>query len=264
MSSKEKYLCLFLGVASIFLLGLTFFNDKIDFNNLLKASVAESSLENNEVIEAARKMAEKNINEINGEVVYTIKDLVRNKYLTGNEIDPVTNEEYKEDTRVIVKVNNKKIEDIYISNILFKNKYNCKEVCYLDFDNYVYFNNNTYRILKIDGQGYIYITNQKIKKTSKDNIDFYLKNLKNSFTNSMVSNVTSLTDKDIEKSNMIELQDNVVVNTTSGYKIYNIDNNSVSEISENKVTIYPVIVLKNNLIYEKGDGTKFDPFVIVE
>ena len=47
MKTKEKYICLFLVVASVFLLSLTFFNNKINFSSLLKASVVENNTENN-------------------------------------------------------------------------------------------------------------------------------------------------------------------------------------------------------------------------
>ena len=262
MNNKEKYICAFLGVASIFLLGLTFFNNRIDLNSLLKASVSESIKQNNEVIDAAKKMANKDINNAKEVNVYTVKELIKNKLLTGNEIDPNTNKEYDENTRVVVIVKNGQIEDAYITDVLFKSIYSCEQVCYLDCDNYAYFNNDLYRIMKIDQQGYIYIVNDETKNTNKDEIDLYFKNLKNSFNNSDVINVISLTDIDIEKSNIINMEDNVVVNTSSGYKIYDVNNNSVINNNNDKVSVYPVIVLKSDITYEMGNGTKFNPFII--
>ena len=262
MKNKEKYICAFLGVASIFLLGLTFFNNKIDFNSLLKASVSESISQNNKVIEAAKKMANKDINKAKEINVYTVKELINNKLLNGNEIDPNTNKEYDENTRVVVKVKDGKIEDAYITDVLFKSIYSCEQVCYLDYDNYVYFNNDLYRIMKIDQQGYIYIVNDEVKNTNKDEIDLYLKNLKNSFNNSDVINAISITNTDIEKSNIINIDNNIVVNTSSGYKIYDIDKDIVFDSNSKKVSVYPVIVLKNDITYEMGNGTKFNPFII--
>jgi hypothetical protein len=209
-------------------------------------------------------MALDNMNNMKEENVITIRDLIRKKYLNGTEIDPVTKKEYDENTRIVIEIKNKEIKDIYITNILFKNKFSCDSVCYLDFDNYVYFDNDIYRIIKLDQQGNIYITKNEIKQINKDDIDFYFKNLFNSYNKDIVSNVVSISDIDLRKSNIVEKQKNIVVNTNSGYKMFNIDTEKVEEIKDQKVSVYPVIVLKNDITYEKGKGTKFNPYVLGE
>ncbi len=264
MNNKEKYLCLFLGFASVFLLGLTFFNNKINFNSMLKASISEVGIQNNVLIDAAKKMAQNNIDKLKKENVYTVKELIDNKYLTGNEIDPNTNKEYDENIRVVVLVKNGQIDDAFISNVLFKNKLSCDNVCYLDSDNYIYFNNDTYRILKIDQQGYVYITKNDVKKKDRNDIDLYFKKIKKSIDNRIVSDVISVSDKDIEKSNIIELENNVVVDTNEGYKLYNIDKGSIQNIDSKIVNLYPIIVLSNDITYESGNGSKFSPYIIGE
>lgn len=264
MNTKEKYICLFLVVASVFLLSLTFFNNKINFSNLLKASVVDNNTNNNEVINAARNYANDNISALKNETVITVKDLINNKYLTGNEVDPVTNQEYDEKTRIIIKVKNNKVEDIYLTNVPFKNILSCKDVCYMDFDNYISYKNDIYRIIKIDSQGLIYITNGETKTINKNDISSYLKNEYNSSDKSIVSNIVSVSNTDIEKSNVINLDNNIIVNTSSGYKLYNINNNTIQDINIDKVNIIPVIVLKDSIIYEKGNGSKFDPYILGE
>ena len=204
------------------------------------------------------------MSKLKNESVITIKDLISNKYLTGSEIDPVTNQEYDEKTRIVIKVKDNKVEDIYLTNVPFKNILSCKDVCYMDFDNYLSYDNDIYRIIKIDSQGLIYITNGETKTVNKNDISTYLKNEYNSSEKSIVSTVVSVSNTDIEKSNTINIDNNIAVNTSSGYKLYNINNNTIEDITVEKVDIIPVIVLKDSIIYEKGDGSKFDPYILGE
>ncbi len=269
MNKKEKVICIVLASVAFVVLIVMFIismgGSKVNTSSSVKASVSSVEFQNTEVLNAARKMASDNAGSLKPENVYTIKELVSNKYLTGDEINPATGKEYSDDTRVVVVYRNNKIEDVYITNILFKEKLSCSSVCYFDSDNYISFNNDTYRILKMDQQGSIYITNNDTRTTDSGKIDSALKNVFNSLDRSLVSNVISLTDTDIEKSHMLSIDDIVVVNTNEGYKLYNVGSGNIEAIGDRgTVKVFPIIVLRNNLTYVKGNGSQFNPYVLGE
>lgn len=263
MSKKLKILSIFLIISSTVILFITISSNTSNFASLLKAEVNGNLEETNEVLIAARNYAIDNIDSLKEDNIITIKELVREKYLSGDEINPSTKEKYNEKTRVFIKIKDNEIVDIYMMNNLFKNVFSCENVCYPQTDNYVGFNNDIYQIIKIDQSGNIYITNNEIENTYKDKIDSTLKNIYNSLDKDYVINVVSLTKEDIIKSN-INIENNIVVNSNDGYKLYDIDNNNEIEINSKRVNILPIIVLKNNITYEKGNGSKFDPYVLGE
>jgi hypothetical protein len=254
---------MFLIVGAVLLLGIVIYTNSKNLKNLLKASVSGSSEETNEIILAARNMALDNIDNLKDNNIITIKDLIANKYLTGDEINPSTNQKYDEDTRVIILTKNGELEDIFISGDLFRNVLSCKDICYIQDRNYLEFNNDTYRILKIDQEGNVYIYNDDIKKTKKDNIDNTIKNIYNSYNKNSVVNVVSLSEEDILKGNL-SIEDNIVVKTNNGYKLYNIDTNSIEDINTKNVYVFPLIVLNKDTTYVLGDGSKFNPFILDE
>lgn len=263
MNKKIKVFSLVLLICSVLILLVLVLSNTKNFSSLLKASVSGSSEETNEIIIAARSMALDNIDSLKESNVITIKDLIKNKYLTGDEINPSTNEKYDENTRIYIIVKNGQLEDIYLSGELFRNTLSCEDVCYIQDRNYIEFNNDTYRILKIDKEGNIYIYNNDIKKVDKNDIDKTIKNKFNSFNNSNIVNVINISKDDLLKGN-VDIEENIVVSTSEGYKIYNVDTNEVEEISNGKVNIFPIIVLDKDITYVLGDGSKFNPFILGE
>lgn len=264
MNKKIKVLSVLLIICSTLFLFAMFISNSKNFNSMLKASVNGTTEETNEILLAARNYAIDNMDSLKEENIISIKELVEKKYLTGNEINPVTNLEYDNTERIVIKITNGEIEDIYMLNNLFKNIFNCNDICYIENNNYIAFNNEVYRILKIDKEGNIYITNNDTKRINKDDLVDSFKRIYNSLDKRIVNNVVSLSDSDINKTSIIEIEDNIVVNSATGYKLYNIDTNSLSEINTNKVNIYPLIVLKNDITYETGDGSKFNPYILGE
>lgn len=263
MSKKFKIISTFLIICSILLLTFVILTGSKNLTSVLNASVTGSSEETNEVIIAARNMALDNMDKLKESNVITIRDLIEEKYLTGDEINPSTNQKYDEDTRVIILTKNGELEDIFISGDLFRNVLSCKDICYIQDRNYLEFNNDTYRILKIDQEGNVYIYNDDIKKTKKDNIDNTIKNIYNSYNKNSVVNVVSLSEEDILKGNL-SIEDNIVVKTNNGYKLYNIDTNSIEDINTKDVYVFPLIVLNKDTTYVLGDGSKFNPFILDE
>lgn len=246
------FLGLFLSISMIYLFGRN-----INFKSLLNASVVVKE-EDNVLLNAARNMIMDNIDKYNGEVSLSIGDLIKNKYITASDIK----KDYNNDTRIIAIVNNNEIQDIYIKNNLFRNIYSCSDICYLNEDNYIAYNNSIYRIIKIDQNGDLYITDGITRKIKTDNMEKELRNIFNNEDNTIVTNVVSLSDSDINNTNIF-IEDSLIVNTNTGYKLYNINTSSVEEINDIKNNkIIPVIVLRNDLSYEMGNGSKFNPYIL--
>lgn len=259
---SKKRLCLFVFLGTIFVtsLGIVLSRNNINFSGLLNASVAVKE-DNTDVIESAKRMVLDNISKYNGEVSVTINDLIKNKYLSIEELEK-NNTIYSDDTRVIIIVKNGRIIDTYIKNNLFRNVYSCEDLCYLNDDNYIAYNNDIYRIIKIDQNGYLYITNEEIEKIKNNNINKELRRIYNNLDKSLIENVVSLSENDINNYK-IDIQRDIIINTNSGYKKYNSINEQIEDIStvENSYII-PVIILKNNLSYEMGTGSKFNPYIL--
>lgn len=263
MSKKFKVLSSFLIICSVVLLTFVILSGSKNLTSVLNASVTGSSEETNEVIIAARNMALDNMDRLKESNVFTIRDLITEKYLTGDEINPSTNQKYDENTRVTILTKNGELEDIFLSGDLFRNVLSCKETCYIQDRNYVEFNNDTYRILKMDQEGNIYIYNNDIKNIKNGNIDDSIKKIYNSYNMKSVVNVVSLSEEDVLKGNVL-LEENIVVKTNNGYKIYNVDSNNVEDINTKDVKIFPVIELNKDITYVLGDGSKFNPFILDE
>ena len=259
---SKKRLCLFVFLGTIFVtsLGIVLSRNNINFSGLLNASVAVKE-DNTDVIESAKRMILDNIDKYDGEVSITINDLIKNKYLSIEELEK-NNTIYSDDTRVIIIVKNGRIIDTYIKNNLFRNVYSCEDLCYLNDDNYIAYNNDIYRIIKIDQNGYLYITNGDIKKLKNNNINKELRRIYNNLDKSITDNVVSLSENDINNYK-IDIKRDIIINTNSGYKKYNSINEQIEDIStvENSYII-PVIILKNNLSYEMGTGSKFNPYIL--
>lgn len=264
MKKRLWLVYVFIGLFVTTSLFFIFFSSKIDLTKAIGASASfPTVIDENTIITATKNMVNENINEYNdGEVVITIKDLIKNKYLTGFEVNPATNRVYDENTRIIVSIENGTIKDAYMKNNLFKNVFSCSNVCYLNDDNYIAFNNDTYRIIKIDQEGSVYIFNNDSKTIDSKDIESTLKNYYNDLDKNIVKNVVSISLNDIENSNLIEIEDNAFVNTNTGYKLYNSITESTEDINSKESNIIPVIVLKDDITYEQGDGTKFSPYVV--
>lgn len=266
MKRRTWLIYVFIGLFVTISLFFVFISNKIDLSRALGASASfPTIIDESSIINAAKDMVSDNINKYeDGETIITIKELIKNKYLTGFEVNPSTNRVYDEDIRIIVTIENGNIKDAYMKNDLFKNVFSCDNVCYLNDNNYIAFNNDTYRILKIDQEDNIYMFNNDYKLVDSKDIDSTLKSYYNDLDKNIVKNVVSISLNDIENSELINIEDNIFVNTNSGYKLYDSITEKVENVTDKKANLIPVIILKDDITYEMGEGTKFSPYVINE
>ncbi|MBQ1495863.1 MAG: hypothetical protein IIZ40_00720 [Bacilli bacterium] len=261
MEKKAILIITLIGVVFSTMFTFLIISFKNHYSSSLSASVAVKE-DNNLILKASKKYVSDNIDNYDGEVIININDLIENNYVSNEELENL-NKEYTDKLRIIVIVKDKEIKDAYIKNDLFKNVYSCDDLCYLNNDNYIAYNNDIYKIIKIDQEGYLYITNEEEIKIIDNDIDYTLKNYFNNSDKSISSSVLSLTDDDINNSDFI-IENDIIVNTSSGYKKYNSVSENIEELDDSVTSIIPVIQLKNDLSYEMGDGSKFNPFILAK
>lgn len=263
MKSKKVFVYLFFVVSFSTMLFFLFYNNTLKMNSSLGAAVTPVSNDDIVLITAAKEMISEKYNDYNGNLTLTVKDLVKDNYLTGEEINPVSNELYSENIRIVSRVVNGAVQDIYVKNEPFKNAFVCKETCYINKNNYIAFNNDLYRIIKVDTEGNIYITNNEVRYVNLKDAENKLNTIYNNLDKSLVSAVTTASLNDIKESSIINNEEDLIVLASTGYKI--LDSVTENTISTNKkANLLIVVVLNNEVTYEMGDGTKFNPYIITE
>lgn len=229
----------------------------------LSASVSPEE-EKNIIMEAAKKYINDNIEDYSGETSITIKDLIDNNYLIGDEVNAVTNDLYDKDTRVFFKVNNNTIQDIYMKSEMFRKLFKCDNICYLEEDKYIYHENKLYKILKVDSNGNTYIINTDIEKSNINSIQNVISSKLNNSNKGLVESISLLSKTDLESSKLINIENNMLIETSVGYKMYDINTGGIIDADSKTMDAILVVKLKDTINYEIGDGTKFNPYVVSE
>ncbi len=228
----------------------------------LSASVTPEE-EKNIIIEKSKQYISDNIDKFDGESIILLGDLINKNYLTEEEKEDVTNDLYDENTRIFFTVKDSKIVDIYLKNELFSKLFKCSDVCYINENNYIYYNNDVYQIVKVDSNGSVYITNNEIKSINTKDINNIIKNKYNELDKEIANTIDLISQNDINNSNIINPEKDMLVTSPAGYKIYSI-NNQTRDIDVDKVDGIFIIRLLNTINYKLGDGTKFNPYVITK
>ena len=261
---KDKKILIYLSMVFVFTLTLfmLFRNNTQSFKRL-SASVSPEE-EKNIIIEKSKLYINDNISKFDGDSVITLNDLILNGYLTNQEIEDVTYDLYDKETRIFFTVKDSNIEDIYLKDELFSKIFKCMDICYINDNNYIYYNNDLYQILRVDSNGNIYITNNEIKNINYKDIDIVLRNKINELDRKIGDSVDIINSSDISNSNFIKIEKDILVSSSTGYKIYDINLNEIKDVDVDNVDIMFVIKLANTLNYKMGDGTKFNPYIISE
>ena len=251
-------------VFAIFLFVL-FYNNTLISNKSLGASVETVKKDtDSEAVLAAKSYVSDNIDKYDGAIEISVDYLKKVGYMTGDEIYEKTGLPFSNDLRVSVFVQNGEVIDAFLKNIPFNVLYSCNDICYVNVDNYIAINGKVYRILKIDYNNTVYIVENKYVKTRKNLIESTLSNYYNDNYDPIFKNVISATYSDLKSSSFINKEDNMIVNTSEGYKNYDVISESLDEVKDGYSNILPVIMLNNDVMYENGTGTSLDPFIINE
>jgi len=262
---KDKKALVYVFMAFIFALALfMLFRTNTQSFKRLNASVSPEE-EKNIIIEKAKQYILDNIEKFDGDSEIILKDLIANKYFTEEETKEVTKDLYDEDTRIFFTVKKSKIEDIYLKDELFSKLFNCFDMCYMtDENNYIYYNNNVYQILKYDSSGSVYIVNNETKHINTNDIDQVIRNKYNELDRKISGSVDLISLNDINNSNIIKVENDMVLSSPTGYKLYDAITKETSDAIEYQGDVMFVIKLLNTVNYKLGDGTKFNPYVVSE
>lgn len=262
-SNKKIFVYLFMVFIFALALFMLFRTNTTSFKRL-SASVSPEE-EKNIIIEKARLYIMDHIDKYDGKDEIKVKDLIVYEYLTKEETEEVTKDLYNEETRIFFNVDKYNITDIYLKDELFSKLFKCNDVCYInDENNYIYYNNEQYQILRTDSNGNVYIVNNQTKKINTSNIETVLKNKYNDLEKNISDGIDLITLDDIESSNFLKINKDVLVSSSTGYKIYSVDYKELYDVDVTSVDTMFVIKLLNTVNYKMGAGTKFDPYVVSE
>jgi hypothetical protein len=263
MKNKKVFIYIFMVLVFALALFMLFRTNTTSFKRL-SASISPEE-EKNIIIEKAKLYINDHIDKFDGKDEIKIKDLIMYEYLTDEEIKEVTKDLYNEETRIFFEVNKYKITDIYLKDELFSKLFRCSDVCYInDENNYIYYNNEQYQILRVDSNGNVYITNNETKKVNPNNIETILRNKANELDRNISDSVDLITSNDIKYSEFLKVERDVLVSSSIGYKVYSIDLDELSDIDTTNIDTMFVIKILNTVNYKMGDGTTFNPYVVSE
>ena len=212
---------------------------------------------------------------------YTIDDLITDGYLKKDIKNPLTNEEYK-DTKVLITNEDGNIKYEYVEgNTLYDILINLndKDGVYKSGNNYIYkginsnnyvsFNGEIYRILKLDSYRNIYLLKDEIKSNiKKENIDeFLVSYLNDNYLEKARENIISLNilnyndynNSFINNESFITLNNNIWVKDNNEYKILTLTNNI---LDGNNANIRLVLKMKSSISIKNGNGTQLKPYEI--
>lgn len=246
-----------------------------------KISAFDSAKKN--IISAAKNKYIASIND-SKIIEYNVVDLIEDGYVSSNTKNPITGKDYEKEVKVVVVNEDNNIKFYYVNgNTMYdviKREDNAENE-YDDYifkgnteNNYISFNEDIYRIIKVDSYGYTYI----VKDVSDNNIpkrdiNTYLGHnindeIKENYINYIENNEGILT-KDLyeltmENNNSYLLKNkNVWIKDNNDYKILSVDTNEMLDASDNDyASVKNVLKLKNIFVVEKGDGSKFNPYTI--
>lgn len=253
------------------------------------SNIVENSKEDNfnsikaDIFKSAKNKYNKDIIESDTEYkIYKVSDLIKEGYITKDSIK----EGYNKDSKVLITKENGKIKYYYVNgdtllNIITNkknNNINENEGDYLYVgeisNNYISFNQEIYRIIKIDSKGYVYIIkNLCDSNVRKDKIDEYLSSYYNDHYSMKVKELIydGISIIDYDSYNKTISKDKTYINSSkdmwikkdNDYKIIATDTSEIMDSTNSDYACIKVYLkLKNTSFVEKGDGTQFNPYVI--
>ena len=234
------------------------------------------------ILESARLKYIASVNEAKV-TEYTVKELIEDGYLKEGTKNPITNKEY-EDTKVIITNDNDKVTTEYVSGVTLYDRVKKKDSTdglynengmYVykgaNAQNYISFNGEIYRIIKIDDYQNAYLLKDELSvNVMKDNIDEYI----NSYFNDNYSEIAKNDIISIQIMDYNDYKNSYLDNDTyiiNNYDVWVKDNEykSLSYITNEidnstHANVRLVLKLKNTITTISGDGSQLSPYLVVE
>lgn len=234
------------------------------------------------IIDSAKSKFSASVSDIGKDEVieYTVKDLIKEGYFKGNEINPLTNKKYNDEDKVVIITKNGSvsykiisgktlIKEIKESNIV-KNINNEYYYSGSNPSNYISFRNNLYRIVKVDKNDNIYIINNQLEKEiKKSDVESFINSYKNDNYEmldvfkeiKLLDYNTYLNTKNGKNNSYLDVDNYIYLTQDEIIKVYDNIEGKLIDNTE-KAWIRPIIMIDNTLMVERGDGSRIRPYIV--
>ena len=213
---------------------------------------------------------------------YTVQDLIDTGYIKKGTKNPLTDEEYDNNTKVLITNNNGVVRYEYVEGKTLYDYVSTKsekenvykvnnEFIYKGKDslNYVSFNKEIYRLVKVDMYRCAYLVKETDEKIDKQNIAEYEKSYTNDnfdeevrnklFSDASIISLELYNQTILNNASYINMDNNDWIKDNNEYKVMTM-NNEFTSVDSAKT--YIVLKLNGNVTVSGGNGTQLKPYVL--
>jgi len=213
---------------------------------------------------------------------YTVQDLIDTGYIKKGTKNPLTDEDYDNNTKVLITNNNGVVRYEYVEGKTLYDYVSTKsekenvykvnnEFVYKGKDslNYVSFNKDVYRLVKVDMYRCAYLVKETDEKIDKQNIVEYEKSYTNDnfdeevrnklFSDASIVSLELYNQTILNNSSYINMDNNDWIKDNNEYKVMTM-NNEFTSVDSAKT--YIVLKLNGNVTVSGGNGTQLKPYVL--
>lgn len=213
---------------------------------------------------------------------YTVQDLIDTGYIKKGTKNPLTDEDYDNNTKVLITnnkgvvryeyVEGKTLYDYVSTKSEKENVYKVNnEFVYKGKDslNYVSFNKDVYRLVKVDMYRCAYLVKETDEKIDKQNIEEYEKSYTNDnfdeevrnklFSDASIISLELYNQTILNNSSYINMDNNDWIKDNNEYKVMTM-NNEFTSVDSAKT--YIVLKLNGNVTVSGGNGTQLKPYIL--
>ncbi len=213
---------------------------------------------------------------------YTVQDLIDTGYIKKGTKNPLTDEEYDNNTKVLITNNNGVVKYEYVEGKTLYDYVSAKsekdnvykinnEFIYKGKDslNYVSFNKDVYRLVKVDKYRSAYLVKETDVMINKENIEEYEKSYTNDnfdeevrnklFSDASIISLELYNQTILNNTSYINMDNNDWIKDNNEYKVMTM-NNEFTSVDSAKT--YIVLKLNGNVIVSSGNGTQLNPYLL--
>lgn len=213
---------------------------------------------------------------------YTVQDLIDTGYIKKGTKNPLTDEDYDNNTKVLITNNNGVVRYEYVEGKTLYDYVSTKsekenvykvnnEFVYKGKDslNYVSFNKDVYRIVKVDMYRCAYLVKETDEKIDKQNIEEYENSYTNDnfdeevrnklFSDASIISLELYNQTILNNSSYINMDNNDWIKDNKEYKVMTMNNEFISVDS---AKTYIILKLNGNVTVSGGNGTQLKPYIL--
>ena len=213
---------------------------------------------------------------------YTVQDLIDTGYIKKGTKNPLTDEDYDNNTKVLITNNNGVVRYEYVEGKTLYDYVSAKsekdnvykinnEFIYKGKDslNYVSFNKDVYRLVKVDKYRSAYLVKETDVMINKENIEEYEKSYTNDnfdeevrnklFSDASIISLELYNQTILNNTSYINMDNNDWIKDNNEYKVMTM-NNEFTSVDSAKT--YIVLKLNGNVTVSGGNGTQLKPYIL--